>query len=128
MASVPEQMKTLSTFSYCSHPDVITSSRVEFEHPKGIIETSCNAEVAPETFVSTVSIPLSFLETAGSLIFGNTGSGKSKDKSEDKKETEKTNKSNVTNEPSNVSEPTRAPEGVQNASEPAISAQPTAVR
>lgn len=128
MASVPEQMKTLSTFSYCSHPDVVTSSRVEFEHPKGIIETSCNAEVAPETFVSTVSIPLSFLETAGSLIFGNTGSDKPKDKSKDKKETEKTNKSNVTNEPSNVSEPTRAPEGVQNVSDPAIPAQPAAVR
>ena len=128
MQSLLGQMKMLLPFSYCSHPDVISLSQTKFEPLKGTVEVSLNTELNPETFVSTVSIPLSFLETAGSLIFGNTGSDKPKDKSEDKKETEKTNKSNVTNEPSNVSEPTRVPEGVQNVSDPAIPAQPAAVR
>ena len=128
MQSLLGQMKMLLPFSYCSHPDVISLSQTKFEPLKGTVEVSLNTELNPETFVSTVSIPLSFLETAGSLIFGNTGSDKPKDKSKDKKETEKTNKSNVTNEPSNVSEPTRAPEGVQNVSDPAIPDQPAAVR
>ena len=103
-------------------------SRTEFKNPKGIIEFSYDTELAPETFVTTVNIPLSLLEATGALIFGNTGSDKSKDKSENTRETEKTNESNVTNEPSNASEPTRAPAGVQNISDPAISAQPAAVR
>ncbi len=124
VASLFEQLKALSPFSYCSRPDAIFSSRTEFEHPKGIIETSCNAEVAPEAFSTTASIPLSFIEAVGSLIFGNTYS----DKSEDTEEAEKTSKNNVTNNPSNVSELPRESEGNTNISNPAISAQPAAVR
>ena len=124
VASLFEQLKALSPFSYCSRPEAIFSSRTEFEHPKGIIETSCNAEVAPEAFSTTASIPLSFIEAVGSLIFGNTYS----DKSEDTEEAEKTSKNNVTNNPSNVSELPRESEGNTNISNPAISAQSAAVR
>lgn len=130
MKLVLEQMQAMQTFSYCSHPDAVALSRIAL--PKDVcaenIEAFRNTELAPETFITTVNIPLSLLEAVKSLVFGNTGSDKSKDKSEDARETEKTNKSNVTNEPSNVSEPTRAPKGEQNVSDPAVPAQPAAVR
>ena len=131
------QMKMLLPFSYCSYSDVISLSRIPFGRIFGeiplklseeAIETSVNTKLSPETFVTTVNIPLSLLEATGALIFGNTGSDKSKDKSENTRETEKTNKSNVTNGSSSVSEPIRAPEGVRNVSDPAIPAQPAAVR
>lgn len=131
------QMKDFLPFSYCSYSDVVSLSRIWFGRIFGeiplklseeAIETSVNTKLSPETFVTTVNIPLSLLEATGALIFGNTGSDKPKDKSEDKKETEKTNKSNVTNGSSSVSEPIRAPEGVRNVSDPAIPAQPAAVR
>ena len=132
MQSLLGQMKMLLPFSYCSYSNVLSLSRIRFERIFGeiplklseeAIETSVNTELAPETFVTTVNIPLSLWETVGSLIFGNTGSDKPKDKSENARETEKANKSNVTNGSSNVSEPTRAPEVVQNKTDPAISPQ-----
>jgi len=130
MKRVLEQMQAMQTFSYCSHPDAVALSRIAL--PKNVcaenIEAFRNTELAPETFITTINIPLSLLDNDGYLFYGTTGSDKSEDKSEDAKGIEKTNESNVTNEPSNASEPTRAPAGVQNISDPAISAQPAAVR
>lgn len=137
MQSLLGQMKMLLPFSYCSYSDVVSLLRIWFGRIFGeiplklseeAIETSVNTELSPETFVTTVNIPLSLIEAVSSLFLGNTGSDKSKDQSEDAKRIEKTNKSSVTNEPSNVSKPTCAPEGVQNVSDPAISAQPAAIR
>ena len=137
MQSLLGQMKMLLPFSYCSYSDVVSLSRIWFGRIFGeiplklseeAIETSVNTELAPETFITTVNIPLSLIEAVSSLFWGGTESDRPKNKSEDAKETEKTNKSNVTNEPLNVSEPIRAPAGVQNISDPAIPAQPAAVR
>ena len=131
------QMKMLLPFSYCSHSDIIYLEHSRFGDVFGeissklseeAIEISVNTKLDPETFITTVNIPLSLLEAVKSLVFGNTGSDKSKDKSEDARETEKTNKSNVTNDPSNVSEATGAPKGEQNVSDPTVPAQPAAVR
>ena len=121
------QMKKMTSFSYCSHPDVISLSQTKCESLEGDIEVSLNTELNPETFVTTVNIPWWLWEAVRSLVFGNTGSDKSKDKSEEAKETEKTNRSKATSVPSNVSESTRAPRGEQNISNPAISDQPAAV-
>ena len=137
MQSLLGQMKMLLPFSYCSHSDIIYLEHSRFGDVFGeissklseeAIEISVNTKLDPETFITTVNIPLSLLEAVKSLVFGNTGSDKLKDKSEDARETEKNNKSNVTNEPSNVSEATGAPKGEQNVSDPAVPAQPAAVR
>lgn len=141
MKRIVEQMKTEKAFSYDTRSGTIALSRVKLEEVlpldplEAAVEISRNTEVTPEVFLTTVSIPLSLLETVGSLIFGNTGSDKSedgsdksKDKSEDTKEIQKTNKSNVTNGSSNTLNPTRALEGVPNVSDLVISAQSTVVR
>ena len=127
MQSLLGQMKKMTSFSYCSPPDVISLSQTKCESLEGDIEVSLNTELNPETFVTTVNIPWWLWEAVRSLVFGNTGSDKSKDKSEEAKETEKTNRSKATSVPSNVSESTRAPRGEQNISNPAISDQPAAV-
>ena len=71
MRRLLDQMQAIPAFSYCHHPDWITLSRIKLRgtlfgislgHAEGAVEVSSNVELTPETFVTAVSIPLSFIK------------------------------------------------------------------